>query len=46
FSIFDTKTSSNQPGTNFGRYEGANPSSYVTDSRTHFLNFVDRKLSF
>ena len=43
FSIFEIKTLIIQFGTNFGRYEGANPSSYVTDSWTHFLIFVDQK---
>lgn len=32
FLNFDINTFINQLGTNFGHYEGANPSSYVTDS--------------
>ncbi len=46
FQNFDIKTLNNRFGTNFGRYEGANPSSCVTDSRTCFLKIRRPKIVF
>ena len=46
FQYFDIKTLNNQFSTNFGRHEGANPSSCVTDSRTCFLKIRRPKIIF
>lgn len=44
FLILDKRTVFNRFGTNFERNEGANPSSYVTNSRAYFLIFSQTKI--